>query len=1029
MSAEITLWDVDTGELVREYTADEHKKFEDIAFTSDGTRIIATADRGRSILVLNAKTGGVIHRLRQQHIALAFDVTPDNRLLVIGLGNGSASVIDLDSGQQLRQCEGPTIQGRQDIFSLGISPDGTRVMAGYKEHTVRLWDLNTGLALNDFRTPVPGHEAVVFTPDGLRAVVAEFKGITGLIETETGRLLGTTPLIPGHGSAVAVSPDGASVLICGGVKYENGFKETGDYALRLWRLGEADVQPVTEHAVPTRPTISVDRLTEIPDNPRIVAIDMQGSPWLRDEDAALFANLPELQGLVLDGATVTADFFEKIGTLPNLERISARDLVLSTVPESLGTKLPNLAEIDLSGSRVETLAAEAVESMKSLQSIDLSSATIPDQQVASLASSASLKQVDLADSRIGTEAMRALAKLESLRSIVLSGNNIDEIETLLAESFNNLSEVELFNTNLDGQAFDRLAKARPGLRVISGRGRLNVLSLIEVNGDAIAAGWGLGNAGLSVHREPGSATAKQTAVELPLFLPPEFELKCDVIRTVNIPSPLFQLPLPDGTRVMVGFDHWPDEGGYTIIHGVDGAMEKQSPSKTPGVTVPVGADTSTRLRIRVEGTGDNIRVSTFAGEQPIVSWEGERKRLRPRFYVEAEHPLIPTIVASTKEVSFAISKLELTPLSGETKLTRYRQRESEEGLDRKVADWILQPGGRVTVRPLEGSGSRRKIYSIQDLPNEPFRVLTADSAPVVNIDGDRIRQYSKLEELVQISLPDGNFENSDLVTLLDAPRLARVYLNGSALDDRGMTILSRLKNLIHLTVSRTNVTNEGLAHLSGNEKLVLLICGSTKMDGKLMEIAGSLPNLQRLEVDHVGLTGEELKHLTQLNRLTSFGLRNTSQLVAKDMEFIASRSSLTVLVLSGGSLGADAITRLSPLTRLKTLDLTDNQIGDEGMARLLAFRTLSELRVESNRVTDAGVEAIANLVSLRTLSLAENPGITDTSVDYLGKLRLLGELDVTNTSMSDQGIDRLKTLLPRCSILTADGLAPEGEDQ
>ena len=58
------------------------------------------------------------------------------------------------------------------VTSVAFSPDGTRIVSGSYDNTVRVWDAATGQAVHD--EPMRGHEdgvtSVAFSPDGTRVV-------------------------------------------------------------------------------------------------------------------------------------------------------------------------------------------------------------------------------------------------------------------------------------------------------------------------------------------------------------------------------------------------------------------------------------------------------------------------------------------------------------------------------------------------------------------------------------------------------------------------------------------------------------------------------------------------------------------------------------------------------------------------------------------------------------------------------------------------------------------------------------------
>ena len=94
------------------------------------------------------------------------------------------------------------------VHGVAVTPDGKRAVSASWDHTLKVWDLETG---REMRT-LEGHSGwvagVAVTPDGKRAVSASVDGTLKLWDLETGRALRT---LEGHSDSVrcvAVTPDG-----------------------------------------------------------------------------------------------------------------------------------------------------------------------------------------------------------------------------------------------------------------------------------------------------------------------------------------------------------------------------------------------------------------------------------------------------------------------------------------------------------------------------------------------------------------------------------------------------------------------------------------------------------------------------------------------------------------------------------------------------------------------------------------------------------------------------------------------------
>jgi AAA ATPase domain/WD domain, G-beta repeat len=139
---------------------------------------------------------------------LACAVTPDGRCVVSASDDHTLKVWDLESGQTLA-----TLVGHAGaVTSCAVTPDGRRVISASNDQTLMVWDLESGRTLAILKGHAEWVSACAATPDGRRVVSASWDETLRVWDLESGRVQMT---LEGHASAVTactVTPDGRRVV-------------------------------------------------------------------------------------------------------------------------------------------------------------------------------------------------------------------------------------------------------------------------------------------------------------------------------------------------------------------------------------------------------------------------------------------------------------------------------------------------------------------------------------------------------------------------------------------------------------------------------------------------------------------------------------------------------------------------------------------------------------------------------------------------------------------------------------------------
>jgi WD40 repeat protein len=216
----LILWNVDGGGQQKIFEGSKGSK--SIAYAPDGS-ILATIT-GMAIKLWDPNSGQELRTLPVGSSQSALVFSPDGKLLASSSGVAGQEITVWDTATwQVKY----TLKGHSNwIRPLAFSPDAQRLASGSVDHSIRVWNMQSGLVERKIdREAMNGINGLSFTPDGLLIASANDDLLVHIWNLADGSELATLSGATQNLNFIAFSPDGA-------------YLAAGAEALRLYRIGE-----------------------------------------------------------------------------------------------------------------------------------------------------------------------------------------------------------------------------------------------------------------------------------------------------------------------------------------------------------------------------------------------------------------------------------------------------------------------------------------------------------------------------------------------------------------------------------------------------------------------------------------------------------------------------------------------------------------------------------------------------------------------------------------------------------------------
>ena len=216
----VKVWDVRTGQ---DTTLAEHAgAVVSVVYSPDGTTIIsAGGSDDNTIKVWDVATGNRIRTIRTSAL-VSMTLSPDGAQIATGEGysrSGRVKLWDVATGKKIATLSGHT----RGVLSVAFSPDGTKIVSGSRDNTIKVWDVSNHTAITTLEH-AQFYTVAISDDKTMLASMSGDKQIK-LWNVATGQNIAT---LEGHSDRVrslVFSPDG-TILASGALNGE----------IRLWNV-------------------------------------------------------------------------------------------------------------------------------------------------------------------------------------------------------------------------------------------------------------------------------------------------------------------------------------------------------------------------------------------------------------------------------------------------------------------------------------------------------------------------------------------------------------------------------------------------------------------------------------------------------------------------------------------------------------------------------------------------------------------------------------------------------------------------
>jgi len=173
-----------------------------------------------------------------------------------------------------------------------------------------------------------------------------------------------------------------------------------------------------------------------------------------------------------------------------------------------------------------------------------------------------------------------------------------------------------------------------------------------------------------------------------------------------------------------------------------------------------------------------------------------------------------------------------------------------------------------------------------------------------------------------------------------------------------------------LTISSNfAITDATLEHLCHLKSLTYLFATSISITSQAIEQFNQMPNLKRLYISNTEIRQDSLLKLKHLHEYTELGIGDLGR-VDKVLKKLANSKVLVVLSVDHADLTDDDLKVIGTMTELTSLTMDNNpKVTNQGLRNLLPLKNLKWLRMAGTSITPAAISDLKKFPKLESITV------------------------------------------------------------